>query len=304
MATLSDHYARGRASSPDDAIVHAAYLGARFPATYAAVSATLGMLPRPLLDAVRSALDLGAGPGTASWAVAQACPHLETLTHVDRSAALLTLGARLAAAAGVVPPVYLVQVQGEVSNPQHAERWSEADLVVASYVLAELSAPQQAVLVDRACRAARHLLVLVEPGTPAGFAHIHAARARCLASGLRVLAPCSHDAACPMHATGDWCHFAVRVPRSRRHRRLKGGTLGYEDEKFACLVVATREAADLGVGARVLRHPRLESGFVGLELCTPDRPTRVSVTRRDPSYRRARKTEWGGTWPAAPDGDP
>ena len=301
MAGLSEHYARGHALAELDAVTHAAYLGARLPATYAAVLATLGMAPETLRGELLSLLDLGAGPGTASWAAASCCPRLEAVTQVDRSAALLALGARLGTSAGLVPPLTLAQSIADVSRPPDA--WPAADLVIASYVLAEVPAAAQGRLLDAALASARRLLVLVEPGTPAGFARIHAARARCLASGMPVLAPCSHAGICPMQATDDWCHFAVRVPRSRRHRQLKGGTLGYEDEKFACLVVATRAAGEGPTGARVLRHPRVEKGRVTLDLCAPARPARVVVTRRAEGYRLARKLDWGGTWPSAPSVD-
>lgn len=301
MASLSEHYAQGRSSAADDAVVHAAYLGARLPATFAAVAATLDMLPSSRLDAVQSLLDLGAGPGTASLAAASRCPHLSRVVQVDRSAALLAIGNRLAAASAVAPPLAITQAVADVSRGSGRATWPHADLVLASYVLAELSPAQQATVVDDALRVTGQFLVIVEPGTPAGFARIHAARRRCLAAGLPVAAPCSHAGVCPMHATDDWCHFAVRVPRSRRHRQVKGGTLGYEDEKFACLVVDVGGGAALPQGARVLRHPRVEKGQVGLEICTPDRPTRITVTRRDAAYRAARKVDWGGSWPAAPD---
>jgi ribosomal protein RSM22 (predicted rRNA methylase) len=80
---------------------------------------------------------------------------------------------------------------------------------------------------------------------------------------------------------------------------LKGGTLGYEDEKFAYLVFA-RDTDIEPANARVLRHPRGDQGKVGLDLCTPDGLQRVAVTRRHDAWRAARKAEWGDAWSAAP----
>src|SRR5271154_4822978 len=54
-----------------------AYALARMPATYAAVTASLNALGEIRPDfAPISLLDVGAGPGTASWAAAEAWPSL------------------------------------------------------------------------------------------------------------------------------------------------------------------------------------------------------------------------------------
>ena len=99
---------------------------------------------------------------------------------------------------------------------------------------------------------------------------------------------------------GDWCHFAVRVPRTRRHRQLKGGSLGYEDEKFAYLV-ASKGSGESRPQARVLRHPRVEKGRITLTLCTAEDAVRKVITRREASWHAARKAEWGDGWTTAPD---
>ena len=146
------------------------------------------------------------------------------------------------------------------------------------------------------------VLAVVEPGTPRGFAAVLAARTRLLEAGWHVVAPCPHEHACPLAAVGDWCHLAVRLDRTALHRRLKGGSLGHEDEKLA-YVVATREEVT-PVAARVLRHPVKRKGLVQLELCRADGTAgRELVTRRDPArYRVARDVAWGDGWGGAAPG--
>ncbi len=291
---------------------HAAYLAARLPATYAAVSAALAMIPADVRGRLRTLLDLGAGPGTATWAAREQCPNLESALLVDRSADLLATAARLGRASGADASVAITTRVGDAARGT----WPPADLVIVAYALAELDGPggtspaaapgpARTAALAAAWAATAHVLVLVEPGTPEGFERLRDARTRVLADGATLLAPCPHAGVCPMTGA-DWCHFAVRVPRTRRHRQLKGGTLGYEDEKFAYLVVArdagARDAAAPIAEARVLRHPRIDKGRVGLTLCTTDGIARVAITRRDEDYRAARKAAWGDAWNAAPAG--
>lgn len=294
-AAVSEDYASGRPSAIADETRHAAYLAVRLPATYAAVGATLAMMPEHVRGDISSLLDLGAGPGTATWAALAQCPSLTKVVQVDRSPALLSIGARLASRAFPDRSVSIAQRTTDIGSEQS---WPSCDLVIAAYALAELSPAEQARAVHSAWIATRRVLVIVEPGTPAGFDRIHEARAALVAAGGHIVAPCPHEGPCPMRTAGsrtDWCHFAVRVPRSRRHRQIKGGTLGYEDEKYACLVVA-REPQETRAAARVLRHPRIEKGRVSLELCTPDGAVRSVITRRDEAWRAARKVEWGDAW--------
>ncbi len=179
-----------------------------------------------------------------------------------------------------------------------------ADLVTAAYLLTELGEAEQRGLVDRMA-AAGQVVVLVEPGTPAGFQRVAAARRRLTDAGLHVLAPCPHGNACPLAestAAGDWCHFAARVNRSAEHRQLKEASLGHEDEKFSYLVAA-RFTGRPGAG-RVLRHPVQRKGQVLLQVCGQDGTVaRTLVTKRHGrDYQRARKVRWGDAWPP-PDGD-
>src|ERR1700719_513026 len=81
-AIISQTYRGGGGSgaikSQTDAL---AYALARMPATYAAVTASLNALREIAPEfSPKSLLDVGAGPGTATWAAAEAFPSLNGLT--------------------------------------------------------------------------------------------------------------------------------------------------------------------------------------------------------------------------------
>jgi ribosomal protein RSM22 (predicted rRNA methylase) len=131
-----------------------------------------------------------------------------------------------------------------------------------------------------------------------GFAHIVAARAQLIASGAHVLAPCPHDAPCPL-TPPDWCHFSQRLPRSRAHKHLKGAQLPFEDERFAYVALSRTPAAEHL--SRVLSQPVITKIAVTAKLCTPDGIKMTVAPHRDKiSYARSRKWNWGDAVAGSP----
>jgi ribosomal protein RSM22 (predicted rRNA methylase) len=263
-----------------------AYALARMPATYAAVTASLNALQeaRPHL-APHSLLDVGAGPGTASFAATEAYSSLTAFTLLDANPSLRALAFDLA------------QVREREWNYEIGEarallaKAAPADLVVASYFVGELGESERRELIDLLWIRTRDTLLIVEPGTPAGYARIIAARSQLVASGAHVLAPCPHDAPCPLQPP-DWCHFAQRLPRSRAHKHVKGVEVPFEDEKFS-YVALTRKPAEHRP-ARVLAPPHLSKVEVTAKLCTTDGVVRARISRRDrEAYAAARRWRWG-----------
>lgn len=236
-------------------------------------------------------LDLGAGPGTATWSAATVWPSLERATAVEAEARMLEVGQELARSA-VRPTVRdAAWTRGTVTEPAAGGPY---DLVVVAYVLGELDAVGRDRAIDRAWEAtalADGLTLVVEPGTPEGYARVMRARGRLLATGGFVTAPCPHDAPCPL-GDQDWCHMAVRLARTATHRAAKGAALGYEDEKFSYVAVSRQPTSR--VKARVLRHPQIRPRLIQLELCTQSGVRSVAVTKRDNErFRQARKVRWG-----------
>ncbi|MGX1221557.1 small ribosomal subunit Rsm22 family protein [Streptomyces ambofaciens] len=273
-----------------DVVAYAAY---RMPATFAAVRSALDAFAAAVPGWVPgSHVDVGGGTGAATWAVSDTWDGARPVTVLDWAEPALALGREIAAS---LPA--LREVRWQRARIGAALPIGSADLVTVSYVLNELTGPDRAALVDAAAGAAR-AVVIVEAGTPAGYARVIEARDRLIGAGFRVAAPCPHSAACPIVPGTDWCHFAARVSRSSLHRQVKSGSLAYEDEKFS-YVAATREAVETAP-SRVVRRPQIRKGQVLLDLCEPDEQLRRrTVTKRHGDlYKAARDAAWGDSWPA------
>ncbi|WP_328448033.1 small ribosomal subunit Rsm22 family protein [Amycolatopsis sp. NBC_00438] len=294
---LSTRYRQGdAATSPilaSDVDV-AAYAGYRMPATYAAVHAVLAeAASRAPGFEPRTQIDVGGGTGAAVWAAADVWPSLAKCAVVEQVAGAIGLGKRLAAGAKK-PVVRDVEWRRGLVDP--AAPAPDADLVTLSYVLGELPEASREDVV-RWLAAKAGAVALVEPGTPAGYERIRAARAQLIELGLHVVAPCPHDGGCPITPGQDWCHFAARLPRSNLHRRMKTATLGFEDEKFAYVVAGRFTPAR--PDARIIRHPKKHKGWVALDLCTAADGLKSGVAvskKQGPRYRAARDVEWGDGW--------
>ncbi|MER5745704.1 small ribosomal subunit Rsm22 family protein [Streptomyces sp. NPDC002225] len=288
-----------RGTTPTDAPVLrdrsdvAAYAAYRMPATFEAVRSALAAFRAAAPDWVPAThTDVGGGTGAATWAVAGAWDGPRT-TVLDWAEPALALGRELAGLSGVPA---LRGAEWRRARIDAGLDLAPADLVTVSYVLKELTPAARTALVDAAAAAAQ-AVVIVEPGTPDGYARVIEARDRLTAAGLTVAAPCPHSGTCPIELGTDWCHFAARVSRSSLHRRVKGGSLPYEDEKFG-YVVATRFPV-APAPARVTRKPQIRKGQVLLDLCTREEGLRrETVTKRHGGlYRAARDTAWGDAWP-------
>ncbi|MEV5958018.1 small ribosomal subunit Rsm22 family protein [Streptomyces sp. NPDC051987] len=273
-----------------DVVAYAAY---RMPATFEAVRSALAAFADAVPEgwAPGSHVDVGGGTGAATWAVADTWAGARPVTVLDWAEPALALGREIAAG----DPA-LRDASWQRSRIGAALTIESTDLVTVSYVLNELDEAGRAALVDAAAAAAQ-AVVLVEAGTPAGYARIIEARDRLIGAGFHVAAPCPHSAACPIVPGTDWCHFSARVSRSSLHRRVKGGSLPYEDEKFSYVAATRFEPAP--APARVVRRPQIRKGQVLLDLCEPDGELRrTTVTKRHGDrYKAARDADWGDSWP-------
>ena len=270
---------------PADAL---AYGLARMPATYAAVARVLERLNQahPAFAPV-SLTDVGCGPGTAALAALEAYPELAEVALIDRAGPFLDLARTLSHEAEHERAIHITDADITVRAD-----FPRAELVTCAYVLAELPEPALGPLIHKLWQAATQVLVLVEPGTPEGFRRLSLARTWLIETGAHIAAPCTHEAPCPMQG-GDWCHFKVRVQRSRDHRMLKGADVPFEDEPYAYLA-ATRSVAEARASHRIIKPPVHAKASISLPLCGTTGASTAEAFKRDgEKYKYFKRLDWG-----------
>lgn len=252
------------------------YLITRLPATYKVACKVFEELEKRYPETLFSShLDLGSGPGT----MALAFPTSST-TLVEKDPKLIQIGKKL-----VQSGTWLQADMTKAPLTPH-------DLVTFSYSLGELSNKKE--MLHKAWTACRHSLILIEPGTPKGFQVILEARKTLLELGALIAAPCPHAHTCPY----DWCHFSERLERQKIHKDLKGGTKGYEDEKYSYLIVSRFPPTPFQ--SRLIAPPEKHSGHIRLKLCTPEGIQDIILSRKDQElYRQAKKMELGDSYPSS-----
>jgi len=289
---LSQRYAKGL--SIESQAHRQAYIASRLPATYGAISSVLRNIS-PYLVPVKTLLDLGSGVGSLAWAASEFMPNLKNVTFFERDIELVRLGQHLTQ--DNLDPLQISWCHDDILKetvfPSH-------DAVVLAYVLNELPLKEQLQVVEKAWGATDQLIVLIEPGTPQGYGNILASRRLLIELGAQIIAPCTHNRPCPIAPAfkegKDWCHFSVRIPRGKYHRRAKEGVLPYEDEKFSYLVASPNKLTI--PKARIIRSPIKKTGHVILDLCTHegDLERRVVAKSEGKEYTLARDAEWGDVW--------
>jgi ribosomal protein RSM22 (predicted rRNA methylase) len=286
---LSEAYRKGQTSTHVDL---AAYVTTRVPATFSANQAVHRALAAALPEfAPETLLDIGAGPGVASWAALWQWPSISKVTQCEQDKNFFELATTLNIASAL--PV-LVGADMVLKSEITLAPDINADLVIASYILAELPLETMAQVAQRLWVRTTQVLLLLEPGTPQGFARLRTVRDTLLGQGAFVVAPCTHQKACPI-AADDWCHFKTRVQRSREHMHAKGGTVPFEDEAFAYLILARQPAAQSG--ARIIAPPVHTKPGTSLRLCEAQGLRDEMIASRDKAtYKRAKKKAWGDVW--------
>lgn len=277
----------------------AVYSLMRMPATFSAVSFALEKVCEMSDFVPRSLLDAGAGTGGATFAVNEFFA-LDSITCLEREPAMENIGKKLFSFGedkAIREARYIrADLVEEATKANDNSKKYVSDLVISSYVLNEMSMEDRMKVVKWLWDNAEKMLVIIEPGTPVGFANIRRIRDFLMEQGAYVCAPCPHMENCPV--TGDdWCHFTVRVQRGKIHKMLKNADVPYEDEKFS-YIAFSREPLKMDKCGRIMRHPITLKGRVELSICTSDGIYTKTVTKKDnEAYKCAKKVDCGDIYP-------
>lgn len=268
-----------------------AYALSRMPATYCAVYNSIKQTINNITILPKTMVDIGAGTGSATFAVNELL-NLENITCLEYETEMLNLGQKLVSCDDKLSKLTTWEKFDLLKNKEIPT----ADLLISSYVLNELPEEVHIKIVDKLWKSTNNLLIIVEPGTPKNFEQIKKIRNFLIEQGANLIGPCTHKKECPI-INGDWCHFTVRVERSKIHKMLKNGDSPFEDEKFTYLAFSKLESVQ--AKARVLRHPQFMPKVVTLKLCQNDgKICTVKIPKSNINYKIARDIKVGDQFPS------
>ena len=261
------------------------YAISRMPSTYCAIYSALDHILKNCNEKINTCYDIGAGTGAATWAVNQ-CIHFEKCTCFEREQDMIDVGKKLMKGVEL-----LKQVDWKKFDILKDNFTEKADLIITSYMINELPEENKNEIIKKLWNITNKILLIIEPGTPAGFKNIVNAREMLLKEGANIIAPCSHQSECKIKED-DWCSFYVRVNRSGIQRLAKKGELGYEDEKFS--YIAFSKTAIDNQKTRILRHPQIYQGYVKIKVCTNHGIEEKIYSKKDGEiYKKIKKLNAG-----------
>lgn len=249
------------------------YALCRMPATYSACYKTFQLTTSKIQSDIKTIFDFGAGTGSTSIAIHQFFEKAK-ITSFEIQKTQSDIGKKLA-------PFCEWTAQNILDNSFN----QTADLIVSAYVLNELSNPTETAI--KLWNLTNSCLILIDNAMPKTSEMMQQIRQVLINQGAYMIAPCPHVNAC-----SEWCHFAVRVERSKLHRTLKNASVPFEDEKFTFLAFS-KTPVELSQN-RILRHPQISSGKISLSLCTNLGIENQIVTKSNKeNFKRAKKSSWG-----------
>ena len=251
------------------------YVQSRMPATQAVCEKVFSQIKKNVN--ITSILDLWCGSGSATYAALKIFPSLSTIHLIDQH--------------NYYEYDFSQPYQFFKQNFKDLNFSQSYDLIVASYAINECDDKLVENLLHYAWKYTNKYLVVIEPGTPHGYSAFLKARQHLIDQGAFLMAPCPHECACPL-VHPDWCHFKIRLHRTKIHQQIKQGTKSFEDESYIFGIFSKHQ--EQKTINRIIKKPIKKSGHILFNLCTPDGLENETVSRKDKiRYVKAKRLEWG-----------
>lgn len=160
------------------------------------------IFPESLFSETIIFTDWGCGPGTASFAVAEASTQKHSYEFFDRSN---------------IAMAYATKRLEAHSNSKFDPAQKKTRILLLSYVLSELSKIDEAKLIEKIF--SFDAVLWVDAGTHKESRRLSEIR-NTLSTHFDFLAPCPHSKSCPLSGTqnpNDWCHRFADAPQEAFH---------------------------------------------------------------------------------------
>ncbi|MCR4624293.1 MAG: small ribosomal subunit Rsm22 family protein [Alphaproteobacteria bacterium] len=246
-----------------------AYALGRMPATYGVIKYVLERF-KNTGENFSNILDIGAGVGALKIALQDCEINYEAL---EKSEAMRKVFRKLNGDNSKIYSKDFQKFQAETSY----------QAVFASYFINEIE--DKILALKKIFDLSEKYVFILEPGTPSGFKNILEAKKIAAELDWYPLLPCA-TRDCKL-SDKDWCHFSIRLPRTKHHMKLKNAALPYEDEKF-CYVIFSKKETKFFKNNIIIKRPIKKSGHTIFDVCTSDGIHRVVRTDK-----ASKKLQWG-----------
>ena len=263
-----------------------AYALSRMPATYEADYSAINKTFENNNFNINTVFDIGAGTGSATWAITELLNNSPNITCFEREDAMIKVGKNL-----ISYSEKLKKTEWKKFDIIKDEINQTADFVMVSYMINELPKSEVNKIISKLWKATNKILFVIEPGTPRGFSNIKQIRSQLLQENAHIIAPCPHENECTL-PQDDWCQFTARVQRSKIHKLFKDGQLSYEDEKFS-YIAFSKQTVNIADN-RILRHPIINKGYTEFKICTKLGIQNMKLSKKDGyKYKKSKKKNAG-----------
>lgn len=264
------------------------YVAYRVPATFGSVYESSRHTFELYKENISTVLDVGSGPGTSIIALNELIDFTKA-TLLEKEDSMINIGKSL-----LNNDEELSSKCNYVKGDLNSSELINSDLVISSYVLNEIGSNNLKSVLDKLWEATNKVLIIVEPGTKKGFEIVKEVRDYLLSKEAKIIAPCTHLSSCPIKGE-DWCHFSIRVERSKIHRLIKDASLPYEDEKFSYIALAKGKCSRSNI--RILKEPKVTKASVIIDSCHERDIEKIEIKIKDKeNYKKAKKAKWGDSF--------